>query len=275
MVRGDAHAHLFRAHDGGASTDDVELYRRLSEAHGIERTLVVGYEGEDWAAGNNAFLAQLSRNWPLVAPLKYQRCVHPPTSVGVHELAGDGFYGISVYVLSERDAAALVEWPLSTLRALALSRVIVSLNVSATYLPVLSGFLDSLDGSRVLLSHLGLPGVSSSWAGGSGIAALQPVLDAARFRCAGVKVSGLYAVSPTYPHIEAWPLLAALAERFGADRLYWGSDFPPALQHSSFEQTIDVVSHLGWSDADLDAVMGGNLLRLLDGDGSCRASTVR
>ncbi|GAB2958407.1 hypothetical protein GCM10027280_53940 [Micromonospora polyrhachis] len=66
-----------------------------------------------------------------------------------------------------------------------------------------------------------------------------------------MKISGLYAVSQpahAYPHDSAVPFLAVLLDRFGPNRLYWGSDFAPSLDEVSFRQTLDLptLAGLGW-----------------------------
>ncbi len=81
-----------------------------------------------------------------------------------------------------------------------------------------------------------------------------------------VKISGLYAISVPehgYPHAAAGPFIDAVIERFGVARCLWASDFPPALDLVSFAQTIDNPLLGGLAPAERDAVMGGNLLRLL------------
>ncbi|HEY0697177.1 MAG TPA: amidohydrolase family protein, partial [Micromonospora sp.] len=128
--------------------------------------------------------------------------------------------------------------------------------------------LAALGDCTVLFSHLGLPGrqpVTPTRAAADGL--LAPLADLARLPQVGVKVSGLYAVSDPshgFPHHAARPFVELLLDRFGAERLYWGSDFPPSLDHVSFAQTMDPVGLDGLSAGDRNAVLGGNLLRALD-----------
>ena len=70
--------------------------------------------------------------------------------------------------------------------------------------------------------------------------------------------------SHAWPHPAAAPLVAVLVERFGADRCLWVSDFSPALDHVSFVQTITVPGLDAFDDATQAAVMGGNLMRILE-----------
>ena len=82
-----------------------------------------------------------------------------------------------------------------------------------------------------------------------------------------MKFSGLYGVSDPahdFPHAAAQPFVDLLLDAFGPARLFWGSDFSPALDYVSFAQTADVRPLAGCSPDEVAEVMGGNLLRLLD-----------
>ena len=67
-MRADAHLHFFRP--GYVALvpdscrrqvpDEVTLYAALAQQHAIEQVLAVGYEGQAWAACNNAYLAELA-----------------------------------------------------------------------------------------------------------------------------------------------------------------------------------------------------------------------
>src|SRR5450759_1140077 len=90
-------------------------------------------------------------------------------------------------------------------------------------------------------------------------AALKPLSSLSNARHVGVKLSGLYALtSPmhAFPHLAAQPLIDRIADSFGTARLYWGSDFSPALYYVSCIQTAHAVSDLPGSDAQRAQVMG-------------------
>ena len=48
-------------------------------------------------------------------------------------------------------------------------------------------------------------------------------------------------------------------------RLYWNSDFSPALEHVSFPQAIDALFQLGWPVCDLTDILHDNLTRVIRG----------
>ena len=96
---------------------------------------------------------------------------------------------------------------------------------------------------------------------------LNSVMELARFGGVCVKLSGFYALTVPgydYPHRNAWPYVAALVESYGVDRLLWGSDFSPSLEHVSFPQTIGLLGQMPFlTDKDRVQIEGKNLLRLL------------
>ena len=71
-----------------------------------------------------------------------------------------------------------------------------------------------------------------------------------------------------YPFPELRPTLESLYQRVGAERLIWGSDMPNVERNCTYRQSLHYVRLLadGWlSGADLDRMLGLNVLRLLTG----------
>ena len=68
-----------------------------------------------------------------------------------------------------------------------------------------------------------------------------------------------------YPHQAAWPYVEALVNEFGVDRLLWGSDFYPSIDHLSFPQTYGLFSKMPFlTDTDRRNIEGANLIRLIE-----------
>jgi L-fuconolactonase len=274
MPLADAHLHVFRRGyadrygKGWARPDELEAYEALRAVHGIARGLVIGYEGLPRYRGNNRDLAGWARSRRWMVPLAFVPAERAPTPARLARLIRDGFAGIAVYAPGPREAAAVGRWPPATLRELAARRLIVSLNATRQSLPALAPLFAALAGADVLVSHLGLPGrFSRTPSLREARAALAPLRALAALPHVGVKVSGLYAIgspSHAYPHESVAPLLRLTAEWFGPERLYWGSDFSPALEHVSFAQTIAAIDIAGWSDREKRLVLHDNLAALLD-----------
>ncbi len=266
MELADSHVHLFESGFTGrhgfpcSGGDDLGLYSSLTRVHEIGTVLVVGYEGESAYVGNNCYISGLvDYDW-----------IHPVAFVKPDEpwVPAAPFVGISVYLLSAADTQELAGWPPQIINGLADMRAVVSINATPEVLEHAKRAVQQLEGCRVLISHLGGPGpfrTHPSLEEARSVAG--PLLALAEFVYVGVKVSGLYGISDPphdYPHRSARPVLDLITEAFGTERLYWGSDFSPALDYVSFAQTIDAVSCLAWSDHERLSVMGGNLRRLLE-----------
>ncbi|MFC8846867.1 MULTISPECIES: amidohydrolase family protein [unclassified Micromonospora] len=272
MERADAHLHLFadgypgRHGRSPAGGDELAVYRTLRHEHGIDRALVVGYEGAPKFAGNNRHLAQLAAAHDWIVPLAYVP-VTGTDRAGLDRLRAAGFAGVAAYLPDPASADAFAGWAATAAGPLNAASAVLSLNATPEAAGRLGRALAALDGCAVLFSHLGLPGRQQAVPTPQAAAdRLAPVTDLARLPHVGVKVSGLYAVSDpadAYPHAAARPFVGLLLDRFGARRLYWGSDFSPSLDHVSFAQTLRPVGLDGLSAAEAAAVFGGNLRRAL------------
>jgi L-fuconolactonase len=132
-----------------------------------------------------------------------------------------------------------------------------------------SGQLDALGalararpGLRLAVDHLGLTGQASDAAIGPEIAQLVAL---AELDNVSVKATAApcYSTEP-YPYPALHPFLRRLYDAFGPDRLFWGSDLSRLRGSYAdlvrlFREELDFLS-----GADVDAVMGGSVLRWLD-----------
>ncbi|QOC92097.1 amidohydrolase family protein [Micromonospora craniellae] len=273
MDRADAHLHLFadgypgRYGRSPAGGQEIAAYQDIRRAHGIDRALVVGYEGEPRFAGNNDYLAGLAARHTWIAPVAYV----PPGGPADGQLArwwAAGFVGMAAYLTDDAQADRFTAWATGLAAELRAARAVISLNVTPAATRRLGPALAALDECPVLVSHLGLPGSQPTPPSPQQAAEiLAPLLDLARLPHVGVKISGLYAVSDpphAWPHPAARPFVELLLGRFGSRRLYWGSDFPPSLDHVSFVQTLEPVGLDGLSPTERADVLGANLCRILD-----------
>ena len=68
-----------------------------------------------------------------------------------------------------------------------------------------------------------------------------------------------------YPYVEAQPIIREYYQRFGADKLAWGSDMPNVERSCTYKQCLDYLRL--YSDfippADMDKICGDNVARLL------------
>jgi L-fuconolactonase len=194
--------------------------------------------------------------------------VDPPPRLDV--LAGlrrRGFVGLALYLSTASQARRVARWPRPVTDWLRRHPQILSLNARPSALEDLQPFLERVEPRAALLSHVGLPGRHARPpALREAREKLGPLLRLASLPCVGVKISGLYAISDpshAYPHLSSRPFLEAVYGAFGPSRLFWGSDFSPALEHVSFPQTIEALLPLGWPAPALRRILGDNLRGLL------------
>jgi predicted TIM-barrel fold metal-dependent hydrolase len=71
-----------------------------------------------------------------------------------------------------------------------------------------------------------------------------------------------------YPYPQALELVRQYCDRFGAQKLLWGSDMPNVERYCTYRQTLDyLVGYCDFiSEADMALILGGNALRLIERD---------
>lgn len=77
-----------------------------------------------------------------------------------------------------------------------------------------------------------------------------------------------------YPYPELRPVLKRLYDLVGPERLAWGSDMPNVERNCTYQQSLDYLRHglAGIATArEMDAILGGNALRVLGGAGVATA----
>jgi predicted TIM-barrel fold metal-dependent hydrolase len=67
-----------------------------------------------------------------------------------------------------------------------------------------------------------------------------------------------------YPYKEAWPLIRDLRERFGAEKLIWGSDMPNVERFCTYQQSLDyVVRYCDFlNTSEMEKILGRNCMAL-------------
>ncbi len=274
MPTADSHLHIFA--DGftgelGTSPsggDELAIYEQLRHEYGIERGLVLAFEGKPQYIGNTTYVLELARTHPWMAPLAHLDCAPAPTVETLQELHRAGARGVAVYPLTGDEGSAIGAWPAPVLAELNTQRAIVSINAGPAATTAVTPAVEQMENCTVLFSHLGQVG---PWTHPPTLAeageVLQPLLALAGRQHIAVKFSGLYGVSEPphdFPHTAAQPVIDLVLDGFGPGRLMWGSDYAPLLDFVTFVQAADTRLLGNCSPAEVDGIMGGNLLRLLN-----------
>lgn len=68
-----------------------------------------------------------------------------------------------------------------------------------------------------------------------------------------------------YPMPQVRPVLETMIERFGADRILWGTDIPIVLLHWTYRQSLDYVRRYCpfLNEDEMAAILGGNMERIM------------
>jgi L-fuconolactonase len=282
-LRIDGHLHVFlaRSADPERSVSElapaereapVELLLETMDAHGIDGAVLVPLGPE------RAYVA---------------RCIelHPGRFVGVcvgdgslrADPAGDlralrraGFRGVRLGRLGEPGQPLRDSPVYPTLAAMAAEGFVLWHYAPPEQLPLLREAVELLPELAVCLNHLGFcpermdvdahgrPKLRTTLPPPT----LPAVLDLADFPRVCVMLSGLYGWSrEPYPYRDLNGVVRALYERFGAERLFWASDFPWILEEPGYGPLVDLpAAHLpNLSDAERADILGGTIARIFAG----------
>lgn len=77
-----------------------------------------------------------------------------------------------------------------------------------------------------------------------------------------------------YPYVELTPAIRELYRRVGAHRLVWGSDMPNVGRNCTYRQSREYLGHhlASVGSADMERILGGNILDLFGMTGTKRAA---
>ena len=144
-------------------------------------------------------------------------------------------------------------------------RLIASFAIPARLQPVLRQLAASFPSVPFLCHHMG------------GVRAAEPppqplfseVLQSADVPNIYIKLSGFHYVSSVawdYPYVECAPIVRQLHERFGPDRLLWGSDYPVVRKAMTYQHALEAVrTHCSFIPVEhRERILGDNLHRLLE-----------
>jgi predicted TIM-barrel fold metal-dependent hydrolase len=143
---------------------------------------------------------------------------------------------------------------------------IFNLFIAADQLPKLEARLKRFPGVKVVIDHLARVDLG----GKDAEAETRKLLALARYPNVHVKVSELMILSPSkkYPYRDTFPLVRAVYEAFGADRLLWGTGFPGATRAQAGRPALEDELALirkeipFFSAEDRAKILGGNAAKL-------------
>lgn len=239
------------------------LFQHMDEC-GVEKALLVPVVA-DYSPHNNEECAQLARQHPdrLATLIDVQLNRADATEQIARAREEFGAVGISYYP-DDGDLSWLAKPACDPLwQAFKTYDQVCNLQLRPPNYPVLLKLARTHADIRFVSNHLGLPAQvfdpdEADYGG---------LMEAASLPNLFVKASGFYAAAATpwdfrCPRILGF--IARLIDGLGADRLLWGSDWPPAALHLTYRQNLELVrSFVEQLDARGRAlVLGGNAARV-------------
>lgn len=273
----DAHAHAWRRWPYAPSVPDPESRGSVAQLlwhmaeNGVDHAVLVAAAiGEnpdntadlvaaaDAADGRLSVFADLECFWSPAA--------RTPGAANRLAAAIDrwAIRGFATYLAETEDGSALVDEEGEAFFALAERRgLIASLSLMPHQMGALARMAARHPALPILLHHQMYFGPRS----GTGAESLVIAHEvAAASPNVFVKLSGpgnIAAADMEYPYPALRYIGAGLLDAFGRERLVWGSDFPVSARHMTYRQSLDYVRRHAPPGADVDAIVGQNMARLL------------
>lgn len=139
--------------------------------------------------------------------------------------------------------------------------LVVSVYAGPAHLRTLSELAARFPDVAIVVDHMAHPAPSR----GAADEEFRQLLALARRPRVFVKVSGHHYFSDRpYPYEDCWPLVRALYDEFGPERLIWGSDFPHVLLTCGYRRSLLLLErvHDFLASGELGAIIGGNSAQL-------------
>jgi predicted TIM-barrel fold metal-dependent hydrolase len=264
----DAHLHVWRSDPvfpdqtlttvSPASDVPLALLEQYMEEHGVDRAVIVQplYPGED-----NSFVADCAASNPdkfaavcVVDPRKPDAASRLEFWVGEHHCRG---LRLRPGVPGEADCfAAPATFPIWEFAQQA--KVVISILGGFAYLGAVAELAKRFRDVPIIIDHLAHPPELA-------LSACEPLLSLADCSNVLLKISGFpYYSRQGYPYHDCQPLVRAIYDRFGPERMVWGSDFPHVLLQSGYARALHWLQRTcDFLDArDIELILGSNARRL-------------
>ncbi|GGG72998.1 amidohydrolase family protein [Edaphobacter dinghuensis] len=255
----DSHVHVWKhdptfpfAEGAHVPPEDAsaEMLLELMKANGVARTVLIQVIDYRW---DNSYLASVLKRYPLY--FKGVCRVNPEDPVApdhLSELTEQGFDGVRI----SPSAAADGDWIRGPLmhplwRRCAQLKVPMTVLTPVTRLPDLVSLIEQNPELTVVIDHMADSPLDEP-------KKLELLLALARYPRVFVKISHMWSLSKqAYPYADAAEQVKRLYDRFGAERLMWGTDWPISLKQLSYARAVALFrDHLDFmSAADHEQVL--------------------
>ena len=239
------------SHCGITKYRPVEDVRAVMGGAGVSRTVLCQHLGEY----DNSYLAGVVTRDPQTFAAVCLVDPSGPTAVADLEdwHATGAFRGVRLYAGWLDDYADV--WARAV--ELGLTLVIYASEGAAFAAPPVVRFMTAHPDARLVMTHLGNPQLRD------GHPAETELLSLAEFAGVYVQLSGL-SMFCEFPHRELNDLVRATVSEFGAERIYWGSNYPVCGGTAEYQRDLQHVLDGTWglSADQIQAITGGTAERL-------------
>jgi predicted TIM-barrel fold metal-dependent hydrolase len=236
----DSHVHVWK-HDPAfpfaegahppAEDASPEMLLGLMKANGVSRTVLIQVIHYRW---DNRYLASVLKRYP-----RYFKGVcrvspeDPAAPDRLSELTEQGFHGVRL----SPSAGADGDWIRGPLmaplwRRCAQLKVPMTILTPVTRLPELAPLIEQNPELTVVIDHMADSPLDDP-------KRLELLMALERYPKVFVKISHMWSLSKQeYPYPDAAEQVKRLYDRFGAERLMWGTDWPICLKQLSYARAV-------------------------------------
>ncbi len=244
----DGHVHV-----GLTKYVVVEVLVAQMEAAGIDKALLVQYGG----CYNNAYLKDCMDRFPgRFAALGAVDYKAPDAAEQIRrEVVEHNLAGLRIPAAVDNEAVWDIVGELGIMASL-------SGGMQHMIEPRIEDYIRRFPNARFRIEHMGwFPDVDRP----PGYPEYERVLGYADYPNVVFMLSGFYAFGKGYPYNEVIPFVKQALERFGPDRIMWGSDFPPVSNSETCEMALALPQSWDFlSEEDLEWILGKTGLTIFD-----------
>jgi L-fuconolactonase len=213
----------------------AEMLLALNREAGVDRTVLV--QGHGAYGFDNSYAADCARQYPgsFVSVCIVDERQADAADQLTYWVRERGVSGLRLFTIGEPetlidDARTFPLWE----RAVALA-IPICIMTRFHQVARLAGLLERFPEARVALDHLALPRLRD----GAPYDSVQPLLELARFPNLYLKFSTETLYAARRGSSTPKEFFSRLIERFGANRIMWGSNFP-ATHNRGFKEQVDL-----------------------------------
>ncbi len=263
----DAHVHVLATYKPMVPFEDtgrVDRLLHLMDDSGVEKAVMLPVVA-DFSPTNNEDCGRWAQEHPDRLAAMTDVPLHEPTAAARVSQARDRYGAVAIsYYPNSADLSWMLEAERAPLwEAFAISALACNLHVNPPNYPVLLALARRHPDVRFVCNHLALPGDhfepdDPNYGG---------LLEAKPLSNIFVKASAFFGAATTswdFRCPRALGFFSALLKGLGAERILWGTDWPPTSGHLTYRQALELVRTFA-TDLDDESrarVLGENAARV-------------